>query len=92
MATETLDQFGVTARGRVALEASYEVDMISRAMLEYADKHRSAECDELLIRALGARLRQVAGVIMSALGDDGKVLDDTMFRLTGMRDGAVAHG
>ena len=56
------------ARGRIALQATWEIESISLLMREMIDNE--TEIKFLAFRGLAMRLQKLNAVVMSAVGDD----------------------
>lgn len=81
MATETVDELlGSEERIRVALEASWKMESIADALIEAS---QGLDASDLAIRGLSIRVKGLANVAMSALGDDAEPIAEIRKRLTG---------
>lgn len=75
-------------RHMLALEASWELECLGDALINAA---QGLEAHDLAIRSMSIRVRQLAQVVMSALGDDLMGTAELRAQLTGERTVEETH-
>lgn len=73
-------------RQLVALEATWETEKLCQVLREAVQTNADSG-EHFVVRALSARIQELACVIMSALGDEMAPTEGLRYRLTLERDG-----